>query len=1117
MIDLQYLCSNVIRQFDAAVAIERRKGNDVGAEIEVSNHPKTLVISFLRGEERHTVTIPVPYEKDGIAIIQQNEVERAVCKYFKVSTDTTLDYLTIMNHILCDDPTGIIPSYLVKKSTLIRQVVYSFSNGNTPAIVHNLQRCINEVINRMPLHNTSMNSWAMNHRLMMIDHEFTSLSDPKDKLAYQIEKAKRYFDLGWTSIGLSDGVLSDKNYILTTDLRKLTPFGLKHHNPQRNLYSTLGMKGDEKPLLMTRSAKALEEQGITRTGWNLFTAFADVPDVWEDQIIIDKRWEGKLSVKATKRYQCFGRLFVKKGDPLHKGQWLSFEPDEKPLVMHIVADKMWVKDITKDFATVGGIVTPIYNVIVEYERKLKEGAKITNTAANKGVIRFADLGYAEARGTKIKIDVLVSSTSVKRRKNYSQILEAILNNVNGNQPGIVEDDVETSQEAIEARLVKEGFNKDGMWDCHTYAGDFKAVCGTVFWGCTHDADDTVWGPNITNRRNNRDVRTAGLKFSTVEFRALETRFGKSNAVTDEILSYVQGSEDLHEELKILKSKRGEFPDVPIIDIKDVKPVDQTKGTMMKQEDLVGTIVDEHKYPDDFILRLPVEYQSELYMDEKGKPDEIDGPVHEIDHNNPDLVYYAAGDKIYIPSANLRRCWKHQTGRYGLSVVGVLLNNLVDICHRYMADREDMNKYVMVYSAIHTYFAKIANMMGSKRGEIAQLGMAVRYPFSVKAVATLSNSIPKNTVEIHEDMAKQLAVKNGDVVLCERFPCLGFMSVRPQKIRVTSDKKCKFTIRTSGTSLKSTNLDYDGDVIYLASFHTPEAKELLRKEWTNPNKPCYDAIKALNSKCGKPHYEVTSIQDYNISAFPALTKETHAEYVSRATGVKSHTGPVIALAYNIMRLIENSEVANSRKANIGIELFLDKVGNSVFSQKHGTKSLHDVVIEFISKADVTALVEEGFDRGISTIICDLIATKMKEIGLKCTPEWYYDNVTKKFGVNIINKLIREQNKVYFASRAQLQPLMMLYCLEKVKNPVDVPSKMLNFALSGKNTLEKTPFDSFLHKNEKEKLKSTQMQDTYDLLCEVIDSIMLSKNNLTEIVPNKVEVPTFVLEVDKIYYF
>ena len=125
-------------------------------------------------------------------------------------------------------------------------------------------------------------------------------------------------------------------------------------------------------------------------------------------------------------------------------------------------------------------------------------------------------------------------------------------------------------------------------------------------------------------------------------------------------------------------------------------------------------------------------------------------------------------------------------------------------------------------------------------------------------------------------------------------------------------------------------------------------------------------------------------------FVSSLQPAGAEVVAKATGVKSHTGPVVALAYNIMRIMENSDIKENQKVNVAIEVFLDKVANSVFKQKHGVKSLHEVVTDAICTADVETLVAEGFNRSTSVMVCDLIIKKAKEVGIKDLV-WFHSTI------------------------------------------------------------------------------------------------------------------------------
>jgi hypothetical protein len=312
-----------------------------------------------------------------------------------------------------------------------------------------------------------------------------------------------------------------------------------------------------------------------------------------------------------------------------------------------------------------------------------------------------------------------------------------------------------------------------------------------------------------------------------------------------------------------------------------------------------------------------------------------------------------------------------------------------------------------------------------------------------------------------------------------------MSIRPQKVVVTDDPMARYTIRVSKNSLGSLSLDFDGDVIYLASFHTKAAKKALLREFRNPNKTCYDAIKMLNEKMGVPHFKSMTMDDYNITAFEPLTKESHRSIVDKATGVKAHTGPVIALCYNIMRLMENSEIKSNQKVNVAVEMFLDKVGNSVFKQKHGIKSLHQIVTDAICTADAGILVREGFKRGTSEMICNILKQKAASLGVFDLKE--YHKRAKNFGSNIISRLVRQQNKIYFASRSTLEGCKLLQQLES--KAVDIPSKLFKWVLAGKADNLETALDRMEIDNMLSTIADTDFAEKVSVMCEYMDEVLV----------------------------
>jgi len=1045
---------------------------------------KNLTIT-LNDENNSTqiITVPIPFIKNGLHFIEYNGILRAAGKYLILKengAEQTLDFLELVHSMFCDENSAA-SKYFFKRGSFLSKLFYSYKNKNASIIIYNIQKTINDIVTRMPLHNTNMNTWAMNRRLMIVDKAFDALATPEEKLKYQVEKSKKYFSRGWTCMGLPDGVMADYNYILTESLRKTIPFGYYFHNPQRNLYQTLGMRGDEEPLIKNKSMVALSNVGVARTGWNLFTIFLDIPDTFQDQIMVDVSLINK-GVTYEKRVQCFGTLNIKEGDSVDKGDILSINKEGEAQILRLNADKILVKSITEIDLNVGGIVEKAFNVILSYTRYIKEGTKITNLAANKGVVRIADLGYAidPRTGAHRKIDVIVACKTAKQRKNHTQILEPLYNNITDEKGLVVDDFAKPSLEEVENLLEKKGFPKSGQWECHTYKGVFPAVAGVVFWGITMDVEDMVWDTGDTVVTNNRDLRVAGLKMSTIEFRALRTRFGKDNPIIDEVLSYAQGASDIKELMNVLHTRKNmPLPDKAVIPFHSVKALQQEKSIMVEREQIVGSVVDEFYMPGGFILGLPVAFQT--ILNKKGEIIYSGLPIAEGAVQGEERRYHT--NKVYIPSSSLRRCWKHGCGRYGLSEIGNIVNALVIICQKHTASPEDTRVLNLLYNTINNYFDKIGGYLSTKRGNVSVYGMSVRYPYSVKGVAVLSNDLPRNVVEINKSMAKDLKVHEGDVVLVERFPCLGFLSFRPQKVTITNDPFCQYTIRVAGDSLGSLSLDFDGDNIYIAALHTKAAQELLQKEWTNPNKSCYDAIKEHNAKMGKPHFASLSLQDYCIKPFAPLDIDTHAEVISKATGVKSHTGPVVALAYNIMRIVENSDIKDNQKVNVAIEVFLDKVANSVFKQKHGVKSLHEIVTDAICTADVATLISEGFNKSTSLMMCDLIKKKALEVGVKDLVKFHA--TAKELGTTIINRIVKIQNKVYFASRSNLNSIDLIESLNA--EAVDIPSKLFKRIMTMNTT--KTQLDTDYDNKQLAQLNLQWTKQLYTDYANVIDTLFI----------------------------
>jgi len=1047
-----------------------------------------LWATFSKGDLSKSIRIPLPVKNDkGIELLHNNDIARVVCDYWLEREQCRLNYHEIIERLMCNDVNDIMPA-IESRSSFVSKIMKAFDRNMVAFMVDSLQRLINEIVNTMPLHETDMNSWAMNHRLIVIDPDFDGISDPNIKLEYQVEKNKKYYPMfGWTSIGLSEGTLADKNTILTTDLRNITPFGL-YHNPQRNLYSTLGMKGDELPRVRSKSMDNLVKKGISRKGWNFVTTILDTPLNFEDQILVDNRHRGLFTI-IERKFTVYGeRLRVRVGSNIKHGETLGISADNTPVKMSMKCDEAKVTKIKNELTDVGGEQTIISVITVIGKRYLRDGSKFSNLHGNKGIIKFVDLGYATnpKSGEEVPIDVMISGSSINRRANFGQILEMLANNtMPGEDPIVVEDNYQTEIKNVENKLEKEGYPRDGTWAINTYCGEFTAITGRMFWGVTKDPQDQLWEEEHTSLTNNRELRTSGLKFSHVETKALITRFGTGNPIVKEILSSAQGIEIINDELKILKSMRGEIDkSLPIIDAASIKFVDGSKGIFYDEAEIKGTVVDEEFMPEGFVLKLPTDFQA--IIDKRDLENFVCGIPQCVQDPENKIVY--TFNKIFIPNALLRRCWKHGSGKWGLSTIGALVNRIIEQCSRFVAN-DNVSSHSDLMRSITLYFINVAKIMGTKRGELSTYGMAIRYPYSTHAVAALSDELPKNTIEIHEDMAKDLKAKTGDIVIVERFPCLGFMSIRPQYVKVTKDPQCKYVIRASNNSLVSMNLDFDGDTLFLASFHTPQAKEALAKEMKTPNKECEDIIEEMNRR-KIPQTKEMTLNDLEIRSFNRPTNEEHAELVRKATGVKSHTGPVIALAYNLMRIVEKNVPYENIKEHVNIEVLLDFLGNTVFKQKHGIKSLQEEATDAICTADVDKMASLGFDRDPSLLLCNLIIREAAKIGVVDLVK-YHRNAKENGGSKIINTIVRIHNKIYFASRAKLGPFSLLAHLES--DPVDMPSYMMaNIINMAKESVAEKLGEVKLKRAERKlKFYAPSMVSAYKKIAGLIDRMMNKK--------------------------
>jgi len=995
--------------------VYRTKKDFTPSLVETAEKDGTLWLSFSDGETTQELTLPVPRLQDnGNLVIERGHVCRA-CGTWMIE-DREYDYWELMLWALTERVERYFPTS--SKRIFIERLLRSFEYGASPIVFRNFQRIIDDLINRLPLVGTDMQSWAMCNRVQILDPEWDTFS-PKQALDYQKKLNERMFP--WTSLGQSDSGMCN-NTLLKKDVRATVPFGLAHHNPRRNLYQTLGMRGDETPTILSATEKILADKGVVRTGWNLMTAFVDMPMNFEDQIIVNERLK-HLFITETRSFTCHGTVLADEGDDVYFLYPLSIEPDGTIVRFNIHSDSATVKSIEETQINFNGAKTDVKVITIEFKRLFKDGFKLTNRHGNKGIIFMTDTGtvHDPVRG-EVPIDVIVSAQSVMKRKNFGQLFEALSTLLNGPDKEIViKDDFVAHLKVVKEALVRNGYRKDGTLDITTRWGDFKAVCGWIHWGCIKTPEDQIWTKHDTKQTNSKDLRTAGNKISHIELRALVTIFGKANPIIKEIMEHWQGEEFVFESMKVLDTTRGIEPTLPVVAWSDVCHVNQREGFFHDLAELTGSVADSSMFQYGFYVSLPDDCRYVINRVNDRMFSEEFMLTNDIQESHGTVVL----DKIMVPPAFMRKPWKHQSGKYGLSDVAALLNTIVGAIYRFKNKEGTMEQ---IGRAIYLYLHGMSRMLSTKTGSISNYCMAIRYPNTVKGTAAIGEGLGPNEVEIHEHMARDLKIRDGNFVLVERFPCLGFMSLRVQKVRVSRDPSAKYVIRVSGNSLSSQALDFDGDVLYLMSFHTPQSQEALKNEFENPHPQRAEAYKRASDK-KSPCFNEMDLDAYNIEIFTALTAEQSADIIEGLTGIKRGTGTIIALCYNLMRILERSVGYDDANMSVALEVLLDKVANSVFSMKHAGRSLEAECRKAICTADIDQMLDLGFDPEASVVLAETLRRLAQEVGFNPNSlKSYFKRCESEGKSSIVNIIVRRFHKVWFTSRSNLHPVLVLENLE-----------------------------------------------------------------------------------------
>jgi hypothetical protein len=241
---------------------------------------------------------------------------------------------------------------------------------------------------------------------------------------------------------------------------------------------------------------------------------------------------------------------------------------------------------------------------------------------------------------------------------------------------------------------------------------------------------------------------------------------------------------------------------------------------------------------------------------------------------------------------------------------------------------------------------------------------------------------------------------------------------------------------------SQNLDFDGDVLFLMSFQTEASNDCLAAEFTNPHPLRLQYILEANA-AKTPLTASANLDTINIRAFDYLTADRQSDIVAALTGIKRGTGTIVALSYNMMRIIENNVGFEDKETNLALEVIMDTVANSVFGQKHAGVSLEDRCKEAICTANVKQMLDMGFPEAGSRTLCSIIRKEAAALGID-NLERHYRNHLAKGRSNVINVIIRNKHRFYFATRSNLEPVRLLQYIESP--PSDLTSHLWQRSLN-----------------------------------------------------------------------
>ena len=163
-------------EFNSRIVLSFLKYNPTKkGSLTVDVHKTEILINLMLNGKTNIIEIPIPYIKDGIEFLSRNNVERPTCNYHHKETGREFAYLDIITELLFGSPNAVLPEGMHRsKSHTMQLIKYGYENDSLDYTVYSIQKQNNYFINKLPIHNTNMNSWVINRRITNIDKGYDS-------------------------------------------------------------------------------------------------------------------------------------------------------------------------------------------------------------------------------------------------------------------------------------------------------------------------------------------------------------------------------------------------------------------------------------------------------------------------------------------------------------------------------------------------------------------------------------------------------------------------------------------------------------------------------------------------------------------------------------------------------------------------------------------------------------------------------------------------------------------------------------------------------------------------------------------------------------------------------